>query len=50
MRRVVISRTVAIVLSGAILVQLGGCIGSLIPAALATGEQVFFSGLLSRLL
>ena len=37
-------------LVGGILVQFGGCIGSLVPAALATGEQVFLSVLLNRLL
>ncbi len=43
-------RIAVLILCGGALLQLGGCIGSLIPAALAVGEQVILSVLLSRLL
>ena len=43
-------RSAVLVLSGGMLLQLGGCIAALVPAVLATGEQFALSVLLSRLL
>ena len=45
-----VRRGVFLLLGSSCILQLGGCIGSLIPAALAFGEQTLFSSIISDLL
>lgn len=45
-----IRRYVLLIVGPSCMFQLGGCIGSWIPAALAFGEQVLFSSILNDVL
>ena len=40
------SRSVGIMLAGGVVAQLGGCVESFLPAALAVAEQVLLTGVL----